>query len=145
VAQDRKGKTKARFFVAPSQIDFPVANLLSETVGACVVVHLRRQAGRKDEAIVHPMADLTMQMQSLNSIASDYSIANQQGYLIFMLVLQEKAINANRAAQKKNPVIGIVSSVFGNLLLLFANLIAKSGAYFCYYSPPLLFASLLLS
>jgi len=40
----------------------------------------------------------------------------------------EKAINANRAAQKKNRVIGLVSSVLGNLLLLFTNLIAKSGA-----------------
>lgn len=38
----------------------------------------------------------------------------------------EKAINANGAAQKKNRVIGLVSSVFGNLLLLFANLIAES-------------------
>jgi hypothetical protein len=39
----------------------------------------------------------------------------------------EKKINANGAAQKKNRLIGLVSSVFGNLLLLFANLIAQSA------------------
>jgi hypothetical protein len=39
----------------------------------------------------------------------------------------EKAINANAAAQKKNRVIGLISSVCGNFLLLCANLIAKGG------------------
>lgn len=38
----------------------------------------------------------------------------------------EKAINANGAAQKRSRVIGLASSVFGNLLLLFASLIAES-------------------
>jgi cell fate (sporulation/competence/biofilm development) regulator YlbF (YheA/YmcA/DUF963 family) len=161
-------------------------------------------------------ADLVMQMDSLNSIASDYFIANQQGDLIFLLAQQEnarqdlamliyegntldratpvrnmigalalanqlnyqqtygayeklneetranlsfenfielkqveqsiilqgqervpllldsifeldQAINANRATQQRNRVIGLISSVFGNLLLLSANLVAESG------------------
>ena len=38
----------------------------------------------------------------------------------------EKAINANDAAQKRSRVIGLATSVFGNLLLLFASLIAES-------------------
>lgn len=38
----------------------------------------------------------------------------------------EKAINANGAEQKRSRVIGLASSVFGNLLLLFASLIAES-------------------
>jgi hypothetical protein len=36
-------------------------------------------------------ADLTRQMQSLNSIASEYFIANQQGDLIFILAQQDSA------------------------------------------------------
>ena len=37
----------------------------------------------------------------------------------------EKKLNANGAAQKANRLIGLVSSIFGNFLLLVANLIAK--------------------
>jgi hypothetical protein len=39
----------------------------------------------------------------------------------------DKAINANRAAQQRNRVLGLISSIFGNLLLLSANLVAESG------------------
>jgi hypothetical protein len=39
----------------------------------------------------------------------------------------EQAINANRAAQQGNRVLGLISSIFGNLLLLSANLVAESG------------------
>jgi hypothetical protein len=161
-------------------------------------------------------ADVTAQIDSLNGIASDYFIANQQGDLIFLLAQQnnvhqdlaaliyegnvldratpvrnmigalalanqldyqqtydsyaklneetranlsfenftrlkqaeadiieqgqdrvpallndlaeiDKAINVNHAAQQRNRVIGLISSIFGNLLLLSANLIAESG------------------
>ena len=160
-------------------------------------------------------ADLAKQLQSLNSIAYDYFIANQQGDLIYILAQQgtanqgiasliyktnvldratpvrnmlgtlaiaklldyrssydayekindaaradpasfekftrlkqvekniiaagqervplllnemyktDKAINASEAVQKRNRAIGLVSSIFGNFLLLLANLIAK--------------------
>jgi hypothetical protein len=161
-------------------------------------------------------AALTRELQTLNSIASEYFIVNQQGDLIFMLALQpnarrdlasliyqgnildratpvrnmigalavarqldyrqtyndyekfsdatranltlgnftalkqkekniivkgqqrvpvlmnrlfeiDKAINANEAAQKKNRVVGMLSSLFGSLILLIANLLARSG------------------
>jgi hypothetical protein len=39
----------------------------------------------------------------------------------------DQAINVNRAAQQRNRVLGLISSVFGNLLLLSANLVAESG------------------
>jgi hypothetical protein len=37
----------------------------------------------------------------------------------------EKAIRANETAQKRNRAIGLLSSIFGNFLLLLANLIAN--------------------
>lgn len=193
-----------------------IAGFLFGTVGAVwsfiFVDRLSEEMRRLSDA----KADLTRQMQSLNSIASDYFIANQQGDLIFILAQQgsarqdlagliykgnildratpvrnmigalamakqldyretydayeklndetrtnlsfgnvtklkqtekaiivmgqervplllnnlfelEKTINANGAAQKRNRTIGLVSSGFGSLLLLFANLIAASG------------------
>lgn len=39
----------------------------------------------------------------------------------------DQAIHANRAAQQRDQVIGLISSVFGSLLLLFANLIDEIG------------------
>jgi hypothetical protein len=48
----------------------------------------------------------------------------------------EKASIANRTAHKENRGSDLVSSILGNVLLLFVNnLIAKSGAYLCYYPP----------
>jgi len=41
---------------------------------------------------------------------------------------KDRAIRAAEAKQKRNRVIGLVSSFFGNLLLLLANLIPKRGA-----------------
>lgn len=191
-----------------------ISGFVFGTVGAAwsfvVVDKLSEETRQMSDA----KADVIRQMGSLNSIASDYFIANQQGDLIFILALQdgarqdlagliykgnmldratpvrnmvgalaiakqldyrqtyddyeklndetranlsfdnftklkqtekaiivkgqervslllndlfeiEKAINANAAAQKKNRMIGLVSTFFGSLLLLFANLIAE--------------------
>jgi hypothetical protein len=143
-------------------------------------------------------ANIFKQMQSLNSIASEYFIANQQGDLIFILdratpvrnmigtlaiakkldyrqtydayeklndetrknltfanfnklkqlekeiivtgqeripVLMaelfeiDKAINNREATQKKNRVIGLISSILGTFLLLCVNLISEKGRF----------------
>lgn len=193
-----------------------IAGFLFGTVGALWSFVFIDKLSEEMRRLSDAKADLTRQMESLNSIASEYFIANQQGDLIFIMAQQgnarqdlagliykgnmldratpvrnmigalamakqldyrqtydayerlndetranlsfenftklkqvektiivkgqervplllndlfeiEKAINANRAAEKKNRVIGFVSSVFGGLLLLFANLISESG------------------
>lgn len=185
------------------------------TVGAMWSFVVVDKLGEEMRQLSDAKADVTRQIQSLNSIASDYFIANQQGDLIFILAQQgnarqevaaliykgnmldratpvrnmigalaiakqldyrqtydgyeklndetranpsfgnftklkqaekdiivkgqervplllnrlfenEKAINANRAAQKKNRMFGLLSSILGNSLLLLANLIVKS-------------------
>jgi hypothetical protein len=37
----------------------------------------------------------------------------------------EREINANEAAQKKQRIFGLVASILGSSLLLFANLVAE--------------------
>jgi hypothetical protein len=194
-----------------------IAGFVFGTVGAMWSFVVVDKLGEEKRQLSDAKAKLTQEIQSLNSIASDYFIANQQGDLIFILALQgtarqdlasliykgnmldrvtpvhnmigalaiakqldyrqtydaykelndetrenlsfdnftklkqteqaiivkgqqrvplllndlfeiEKAINANEAAQKRNRMIGLVSSILGGLLLLFANLIAKSRA-----------------
>lgn len=185
-------------------------------VGATWSLLVIDRQGEEMRKLSNTKADLTRQIQSLNSIASEYFIANQQGDLIFILAQQgnarqdvsgliyqgnmldratpvrnmigalaiakqldyrqtygayeklngetrahlsfesftklkqvekvivtagqervplllssvfelEKEINANEAAQKRNRLIGLVSSVFGSFLLLFANLVAQKA------------------
>lgn len=191
-----------------------ILGFLFGVVGAVWSLVVVDRQGEEMKRLSDTRAELARQMESLNAIASEYFIANQQGDLIFMLAQQgnaradlgsliyqgnlldratpvrnmigalamakqldyrktydayeklnaearanlswenfiklketekavitagqervplllngmfelEKEINANGAAQKRNRLIGLVSSVFGNLLLLFANLIAE--------------------
>jgi hypothetical protein len=51
------------------------------------------------------------------------------GVLLNELFEIEKAMNANGAAQKKNRMVGLASSLFGSFLLMVANLVAaRNGA-----------------
>lgn len=189
-----------------------VGGFVFGTVGAMWSFLVVDKLGEEMRQLSNAKADLSRQMQSLNSIAADYFIANQQRDLIFILALQgsarqdlagsiykgnmldratpvrnmigalaiakqldyrqtyeayeklndetrenlsfdnftklketekviiskgqervpvllngmfeiDKALNANGAAQKKNRALGLVSSIVGNFLLLFANLI----------------------
>lgn len=191
-----------------------ILGFLFGVVGAVWSLVVVDRQGEEMKRLSDTRAELARQMDSLNAIASEYFIANQQGDLIFMLAQQgnaradlgsliyqgnlldratpvrnmigalamakqldyrktydayeklnadaqanlswenfiklketektiitagqervplllngmfelEKEINANGAAQRRNRLIGLVSSVFGNLLLLFANLIAE--------------------
>lgn len=191
-----------------------ILGFLFGVVGAVWSLVVVDRQGEEMKRLSDTRAELARQMESLNAIASEYFIANQQGDLIFMLAQQgnaradlgsliyqgnlldratpvrnmigalamakqldyrktydayeklnaearanlswenfiklketekiiitagqervplllngmfelEKEINANGAAQKRNRLIGLVSSVFGNLLLLFANLLAE--------------------
>jgi hypothetical protein len=193
-----------------------IGGFLFGVMGAAWSFFVVNRLGEEMTQLSNARADMTRQMQTLNSIASDYFIANQQGDLIFILTQQEnarqdlsrlvykgnildratpvrnmigalamagqldyrqtydayeklndetraslsfdnftrlkqaekaiivkgqervplllggllkieKAINENEAAQKKNRMIGIVSSILGNLLLLVANLIVEKN------------------
>jgi hypothetical protein len=194
-----------------------IGGFLFGTVGAVWSFVFVDRRSEEIKRLSDHKADVAKQVQSLNSIASEYFIANQQGDLIFTLAQQEnarkdivaliykgnmldratpvrnmigalaiakqldyrrvydayerlndvtradlsfdnftklkevekaiilagqqrvplllnnmfeteKAINASEAAQKRNRAIGLVSSIFGNFLLLLANLIAKREA-----------------
>jgi hypothetical protein len=191
-----------------------IGGFLFATLGALwsflVVERLSEQA----RALANVKADVHRQIQSLNTLASEYFIANQQGDLVFILAQQENArpdlasliykgnvidratpvrnmigalaaagqldyrstynsyerlndetraelsfenftrlkqeekniivkgqervpllldqlfdiekeINANEAAQQKQRILGLVTSVLGSSLLLFANLVAE--------------------
>jgi hypothetical protein len=45
--------------------------------------------------------------------------------LLDQLLDIEKEINANEAAQQKQRILGLVTSILGSSLLLFANLVAE--------------------
>jgi hypothetical protein len=193
-----------------------ILGFLFGVVGAVWSLLVVDRQGEEVRKLSNTKADFARQVESLNSIASEYFIANQQGDLIFILAQQgnaredvssliyqgylldratpvrnmigalaiakqldyrktydayerlndetrshlsfenfsklkqvektlivagqqrvplllngmfeiEKQISANGAAQKRNRLIGLVSSVFGSLLLLFANLIAQGA------------------
>ncbi|MFP5285841.1 MAG: hypothetical protein ACLGI9_08895 [Thermoanaerobaculia bacterium] len=191
-----------------------ILGFLFGVVGAVWSLVVVDRQGDEMKRLSDTRAELARQVESLNAIASEYFIANQQGDLIFMLAQQgsaradlgsliyqgnlldratpvrnmigalamakqldyrkaydayaklnvearanlswenfvklketeravitagqervplllngmfelERQINANGAAQRRNRLIGLVSAVFGNLLLLLANLIAE--------------------
>lgn len=193
---------------------FLIVGFLFGTLGAAWSYLFDDRLNEELRQLSDTKADLILQMDTLNSLASDYFIANQQGDLIFLLAQQgnaqqdlaaliyqgnvldratpvrnmigalalagqldyqqtydayerlneetrenlsfeiftrlkqaeqaiilqgqervpalledlfeiEQAINANQAAQQRNQVIGLVTSIFGNLLLLAATLIAE--------------------
>jgi hypothetical protein len=193
-----------------------IAGFLFGTLGAAWSFVFDDRLNEEMRQLSDTKADLVIQVDALNSTASEYFIANQQGDLIFLLAGQENvdqdlatliykgnmldratpvrnmigalalagqldyrqtydsyvelneaarasfsledytrlieteqaiitqgtdrvpgllkslaeieaAINANRAAQQDNRVIGLISSIFGSLLLLAANLVAESG------------------
>jgi hypothetical protein len=192
-----------------------IAGFLFGTLGAAWSFIVEDRLNEDMRQLSNARADMVAQVESLNRIASDYFVTNQQGDLIFLLAGQEKArqdlaalifasnmldratpvrnmigalalagqldyrqtydayverndaarasfsfetytrlkesekaiieqgtnrlpgllqslaeieaaINANRAAQQSNRVIGLVSTIFGSLLLLAANLVAES-------------------
>lgn len=191
-----------------------IGGFLFATVGAVWSFLVVDSLSERGKELADVKAAVVREMQSLNSIASEYFIANQQGDLIFILALQggarqdiardiykgnlldratpvrnmigalaiakqldyretydayeklndetrsnlsfdnfaklkqhekaiivkaqervpvllnqlfdtERAMNANEAAQKRQRFIGLIASILGSSLLLFANLIAE--------------------
>jgi hypothetical protein len=68
-----------------------VAGFLFTVVGATWSFLIVDRLGEEMRQLSNTKADLRRQIESLNSIASDYFIANQQGDLIFVLTLQASA------------------------------------------------------
>jgi hypothetical protein len=193
-----------------------IAGFLFGTLGAAWSFFIDDRLNDEMRQLSNLKADLRIQIDSLNSFASDYFIADQQGNLIFLMANQEntqqelaallykgnlldratpvrnmigalalanqldyqqtysayeklndenqvnssfenytklketeksillqgqervpellknlfeieQAINANAAAQQRNRAVGLISSIFGSLLLLSANLVAEVG------------------
>jgi hypothetical protein len=202
-------------FRKPKSISL-IGGFLFATVGAVWSFLVTDNLSEATRRLSDAKADLTRQMESLNGIASEYFIANQQGDLIFILAQQqsarqdvasliyqgnlldrvtpvrnmigalamanqldyrqtydayerlndetranfsfanftklkqvekeiivkgqervpvlltsmfeiEKAINAKQAAQTRNRVVGLISSILRSSMLLGANLIAERG------------------
>jgi hypothetical protein len=191
-----------------------IGGFLFATLGALWSFLVAERLSEQARALANAKADVHRQIQSLNTLASEYFIANQQGDLVFILAQQENArqdlasliykgnvidratpvrnmigalaaagqldyrstynsyerlndetraelsfenftrlkqeekniivkgqervpllldqlfdiekeINANEAAQQKQRILGLVTSVLGSSLLLFANLVAE--------------------
>jgi hypothetical protein len=68
-----------------------IGGFLFGAVGAVWSLVFVDRLGEEMRQLSDRKADLTRQMQSLNSIASDYFMANQQGDLIFILAQQGSA------------------------------------------------------
>lgn len=68
-----------------------IGGFLFATLGAVWSFLVTDMLSEETRRLSDTKADLTRQVESLNSIASEYFIANQQGDLIFILATQENA------------------------------------------------------
>ena len=68
-----------------------ISGFLFATVGAVWSFVVVDKLSEETKRLSNEKADISKQMQSLDSIASEYFIANQQGDLIFILAHQEIA------------------------------------------------------
>ncbi|GAA0719398.1 hypothetical protein [Dokdonella soli] len=80
-----------RFLVRHAKTISVVAGFVLGVIGTAWSFIVVDRLGEAMRQLSDTKADLTQQVQSLNSIASEYFIANQQGDLIFILALQDSA------------------------------------------------------